>query len=44
MRRFTIRLLATVLAFVVGVSAQTVWVKKDYLIDLCSRFLQDWQD
>ena len=40
----TIRLLAATLTFIIGVSINTVWEKRQRIIDACTEFLMDYQD
>lgn len=44
MSRFFIKLIAALLTFIIGLSAPTVWEKRQRIIDACKELLVNYQD
>lgn len=44
MRGFIARFVIALLAFMIGFAVQSVWSKKDYILDRCGEFILRGQD
>ena len=44
MQRPALRLVAALLTFVLGVSAQAVWDRRQHIGDVCAELLMNYQD
>ena len=44
MKRLLTHWLAVLLAFLIGVSAHAVWMKRQAILDACAEFIMNWQD